>query len=467
MRTLVMKFGGSSIGMTTGLTQMVRVLLAERERWQRLVVVVSALDGVTDALLDAAQQARSGNRRGYRRIIATLRTRHSALLTLMAMGPAEHASLHADIDRLLYELLDWCQELASGQATLAREEALTDAIVGAGERLAARIVASLLRNHQLLSVAVDATDLIVSDTTHGHASPDYALSRSRCRTVLLPLLERRILPIVTGFIAMGTHNQPTTLGRGGSDLTAAVLAIALDADEVWLWTDVDGMMSADPSKIPDAHSIAEISYDEAADLAFFGARILHAHMVRPLATAGIDIRICNINRPGDSGTRIHGNVPNGPAIRSVTSTAGVGLVAAVSGSVHEAIGFVDSVLQDLTGSHIEATLVAQSAGKSIVCFVIPASAGLEAPHDLLVNVQERLPSRGVEHWEAHPISVLTLAGAMHSEQVHTLAAALGAVDDLGVLAASINPSGVSVSLAVDGRDEPDALERLHTLVARS
>lgn len=464
MRTLVMKFGGSSIGMTTGLTQMVRVVLHEHERWERLVLIVSALEGVTDSLLDAAQLAHLSNQRGYRRIIANLRTRHLALIQHLQINPADQTSLQADLDRLLYEVMDLCQTLAEGGRDAAHEEALADAIVGAGERLAARIVAALLRHHQLRSVAVDATDLILSNAVHGHATPDFAGSREQSRAVLQPLLERQIVPVVTGFIANGTDGQPTTLGRGGSDLTAAVLATALDADEVWLWTDVDGVMSADPHELDNARPITELSYREAAELSFFGARILHAGMVQPLAERNIGLRIRNIYRPRITGTHIHGELPGGAPLKAVTTTQALGLFARSSGPLFEAARCVDETLDELTGSHIEAMLTAQSAGQSVVCFIIPFSAGPDALHSLIRLAHARLPDQPLGECVLRPVGVATIVGAMGGGQPAALSSALTAVGDLRVLAASPNPSRASLSLAVELQDLPTALGRLHELI---
>ncbi len=467
MHTLVMKFGGSSIGMTTGLAQMVSVVLHERAHCDQMVLVVSALEGVTDALLDAAELARHSNRRGYRRIIGNLRTRHLALISHLELNPGDQAGLQADIDRLLFEVLDLCQSLSEGAPDLVHEEALADAIVGAGERLAARIVAALLRHHDILSVAVDATDLIISDTVHSHAAPDFERSRDKCRELLLPLLQQQIVPVVTGFIATGAHGLPTTLGRGGSDLTAAVLAVSLDANEVWLWTNVDGLMTADPHDLPEARLIAAISYPELADLAFFGARILHARMVQPLEHKYIAIRIRNIYRPAVGGTHIYSEEPGGAAIKSVTGTHGLALSAAVSGPLHDAARRVDDALYELTGSRIEATLTAQSAGQSTACFVIPISAGPEALYGLMRLAQARLAENPGNPWQTRPAGVVTVAGAMHTSQSGVLAAALGELDGLRIIAVSPNPSGTSISIALELPDLPIAIARLHDLILAS
>jgi aspartokinase len=158
MNTLIMKFGGSSVGTTTALTQVLSIVLQEQERWQRLLLVVSALEGVTDALIEAAHLAQLSNRRGYRRIAATLRTRHMALIEHLPLGPQERASLQADVDRLLFDMLDTCQGLADRRYADRQERSQRiEAIVGVGERLSARIVAALLRQNHLRGVALDAT----------------------------------------------------------------------------------------------------------------------------------------------------------------------------------------------------------------------------------------------------------------------------------------------------------------------
>lgn len=464
MHTLVMKFGGSSIGMTTGLAQMVSVVQRERTQVEQIVLVVAALEGVTDALLDAADLARQNNRRGYRRIVGNLRTRHLALTRHLQLNPADQAGLLADMDRLLYEILDLCQSLAEGAPDRIHEEALTDAVVGAGERLAARIVAALLRHHQVLSVAVDATDLIISDAEHSHATPDFQASRDKCRELLLPLLQQQIIPVVTGFIAMGAHGLPTTLGRGGGDLTAAVLATAIEADEVWLWTNVDGLMTADPHLLPNARLIPAVSYSELAELAFFGVRVVHAGVALPLADKHIAIRIRNIYRPAVPGTHVHSAAASGAALKSVTGSHGLALSSNHSGPLHHVAQRVDEALYELTGSHIEAVLTAQSAWRSVACFVIPISAGPDALYGLMRLVQDRLTESEAESWQMRPAGIVTLAGAMQTKQSAVLAAVLAHLNGLAVLAVSPNPSGTSISAALELPDLPLAIARLHEMI---
>src|SRR5262249_1012335 len=210
MSTLSMKFGGSSVGMTMGLTQLLSIVLNERERWERLMLVVSALDGVTDQLIEAAHLALLNNRRGYRRIVATLRTRHLALIEYLPLGSTERAALQADIDHLLFDMLDVCQNIPVHLSDAEQPEAI-DRIITTGERLAARIVAALLRQNNLRGVAIDAGDVIITDDTFGNATPNLSITRERIATNLLPLLNRGIIPVITGFIGATADGKPTTL----------------------------------------------------------------------------------------------------------------------------------------------------------------------------------------------------------------------------------------------------------------
>ena len=251
MGTLTMKFGGASIGTAAGLTQVADIIIDESKRRERILIVASALEGVTDMLLEAAHLARLLNQRGYRRIAATLRTRHMALVEQLPLDEAGRKSLQADIDRLLFDMLEHCQKIA-GHLDDELSPSLSDSVAAVGERLSARIIAALLRQNNIRSAAVDGTDLLITDEVHGNANPDLELTARRVEDLLLPMLERRMIPVVTGYIGASAAGATTTLGRGGTDLTASALSALTGAEELWIWTDVDGMMSADPREAADA-----------------------------------------------------------------------------------------------------------------------------------------------------------------------------------------------------------------------
>ena len=325
MSTLVMKFGGASVGAAPALSQVLKIIAREAKQWDRVLLVVSALDGVTDMLLDAAQLARIANQRGYRRIVGEFAQPPLRHHGRTAAGRPRARYPGADIDQLLSEMLDHCLRIArSLNAELSPLD--SDAVIAVGERLSARIIAALLRQNGLRSAAVDGTGVLVTDDVFGNANPDLHLTARRVDLVIKPMLQRDIIPVVTGFIGATANGETTTLGRGGADYTASVLGALLEADELWLWTDVAGMMSADPRALATARVIPSLTYAEATDLAYFGARILHARMLAPLAQGALPLRIKNIASPEQTGTLVSSAArADKPILKAVTSTQGLSL----------------------------------------------------------------------------------------------------------------------------------------------
>jgi aspartate kinase len=460
-----MKFGGSSVGSTTALTQVLSIVLHEREQRERLLLVASALDGVTDALLEAAHLAQLGNQRGYRRIVASLRTRHLALIEELPLGTNERVTLQVDIDRLLFDMLDVFQNMSQTHNTRSMAEAL-DLTIGVGEKLAARIIAALLRQNNVRSVAMDSTSLIITDEAFGSAAPILPLSQTKIQENLLPIMERGIVPVVTGFIGATRAGKPTTMGRGGSDYTASILGVCVRADEIWMWTDVDGMMSADPHDFPDARVIPALSYDEVAELAYFGARILHARMVGPLREQLIPLRLKNVFRPQQPGTLIH-SIPADRArpIKAVTSIAGLALSAEHSGPLASIAALVDETLFSTTHSHADVMISSQSSNRSFLCFLIPTFVGPDAVHAARQAVEDRLRAGSDTHdWSVQPVTIITAIGANLHESPQTAAAILQALNGLPILGMSQGPSFCSLSVVVDVSDAEKALERIHDLI---
>jgi aspartokinase/homoserine dehydrogenase 1 len=463
MSTLTMKFGGASVGTTPALTQVLSIILQEYERWDKLIIVVSALDGVTDLLIEAARLAQLSNRRGYRRIAATLRTRHLSLTENLPLGPVESSALQTEIDRLLFDMLDTCQIMADNRD---ESQAAFDQIIGVGERLSARIVAALLRQNNLRGVAVDATDLIVTDTTFGNATPNMALTRQRITQNLLPMLERRIIPVVTGFIGATESGLPTTLGRGGSDYTASILAVCSESDEVWMWTDVNGMMTTDPQEISSARTIPRLSYDEVAEQAYFGARILHSRMIGPLREQRIPLWVKNIFTPRERGTLIHhfeGEAT--PGLKAVAFIAGIGLTAAYSGPLAEISRLVDSTLFTTTGSHAEVMIASQSSAHTFICFVIPTSAGPDAVRTIHRELEKRIPAMAEDiAWSVQPVTIVTVIGEHLDTRLQLLAAIFQALNGVRILGLAHGPSNCSLSVVVRPEDGEETLRRLHDLI---
>lgn len=461
-----MKFGGSSVGTTAALTQVLSIVMQEQERWKQMLLVVSALDGVTDALIEAAHLAQLANRRGYRRIVAMLRVRHLALVEHLPLGPTERAALQADIDRLLYDLLDSCQTLADAISEQAQIEKI-DVIVGVGERLAARIVAALLRQNNLRGVAIDATDLIITDSVPFNATVNIPLTRERINAQLKPMLTRSIIPVITGFIGATTTGKPTTLGRGGSDYTASVLGLCTDASEVWIWTDVDGMMTTDPHEVENAAVIPHLSYDEVAEMAYFGARVLHPRMIGPLRQQRIPLRIRNVFKPQQPGTLVNdqNDAKAARSLKAVSTIHGIALTAESSGSVGQIADTVDQMLFQTTGSHADVMISAQSANRSFLTFVIPTTAGPDALHNMLRALQDTLSADSTQKdWKVQGVQVITAIGSRLDEMHSLVVDLLVALRDVRILAMSQGPSHCSFSFVVEPHEAERALLHLHDLI---
>ena len=461
MTTLAMKFGGASVGTTTALSQMLGIVLHEVSRWNRLVLVVSALDGVTDALIDAAHLAQFGNERGYRRIAANLRARHLALAEGLTLGKSELSALQADLDKLLFELLNTFQRITGRNREMLSPENV-DAVVSTGERLAARIVAMLLRQHGLRAVAIDATDIIVTDDVFGSATPNLKATQEKINTDLLPMLDRGILPVLTGFIGATLSGKPTTLGRGGSDYSASIFAVCTQAKEVWVWSDVDGIMSADPHEVPNARVVEELSYPEMAELAYFGARILHARMVAPLQEHNIPLRVKNVYKPQGAGTVIHSSAKVRGLVKSVTQIQGIGLKTDYAGPLTEVVRVVNAHLQRHIGTPAEVMIASQAASGSFVTSIIPNSAGPDAVAHLTASLtRELLESADLSHWGVEPVSVVTAIGDGINTAPKLTGQVIGALGDLPLLGVSVGAGGCSLSLVVRASDSDNALRQLH------
>ncbi len=468
MPTLVMKFGGNSLGTAAALERVLRVIVGESRNQRRLVVVVSALDGVTDMLLEAARQARIANQRSYRRIAANLRSRHLALSEQLSLDRPDWQSLQADIDQLISDLLDNCAAIAKPvHDELSPRD--SDAIVAVGERLSARIIAALLRQQGVRAAAVDGTDLIVTDDVFGNADPEAAATARKVERVLRPMLQREIVPVVTGFIGATAAGETTTLGRGGTDYTASVLSAVLGAGELWIWTDVEGMMSGDPRQLPEARNIARLSYEEAADLAYFGAKLLHARMIAPLAPERLPLRIKNINRPGGDGTLVGGGSDGGaPAVKAVTAIEGLALRRPASGSLSGVTRLIGTSLLKTLGMQTEVMIASQSSGSSFICVVIPTSIGAEGVERLRRALQAKMSEYPEKMpWTIEIVALVTVIGSDLQAAPGLIGEMFSCLGELELYGVALGAAHCSVTFALPLRLRRAALERLHGLIIRS
>lgn len=296
----VMKFGGTSVADASCVERVAEIVWAA-SRTANIVVVVSAMSGVTNKLIEAATSSGAGNRERSLTIFEGLQKRHQEVASALIHSTETRQQISRRLKVLFREGIHLCE------STIARRELtprICDAISGLGERLSAPLVAAVLSERGLASKAIEATELIVTDSCHGAADPNMDLTRDRCEARLRPLLLRGIIPVVTGFIGADLEGVLTTLGRNSSDHSSTIVGAALNADDVTIWTDVDGILNGDPKLVPDAHSIPEMSYYEACGFADSGAKVLHPKALRTAMQYRIPLTIRNTFAPGRPGTRI-------------------------------------------------------------------------------------------------------------------------------------------------------------------
>ena len=375
---LVMKFGGTSMGSAERIRVAAR-LTAEQSARRPVVVVVSAMSKVTDLLLDSLRKAEAGDQADLDANLEKLSARHRECCLGLLPEKRQKEAL-AGLEALIAEFA----RIAKGVMMLGeRPPRSVDEAVAVGERLSAYLMALHMDSEGLPAVAVNAAEVIATDAVFGNATPLMEATRERAGRVLRPLLDRGKVPIVTGFNGSTLDGRPTTLGRGGSDFSASILAAALDAAELWIWTDVDGIMSGDPRLVSDARVLPEITYAEAAELAYNGAKVLHPRTLAPLVERGIPVWSKNSFAPEKPGTRILPKVDSGHGPHAVTSMADVALVsmepanAAVSGTK-----LMARSLDCLARANVEILAFTSSSYRQSFCFLV-RQAELEAALKLL------------------------------------------------------------------------------------
>src|SRR3984885_12717177 len=320
---LVMKFGGTSMGSPERI-RVAAQICTEQKAKRPVVAVVSAMSGVTDLLLGTLRHAEADDEAGIESSIRSLSDRHEKTCRELLGEPARCDRAMEGIRELISDF----RRIARGMLMLGeRPPRSVDEAIAIGERLSALMIAEYLEASGVPARAINAAGIIVTDAVFGHATPIMEATRRKAETELAPLLANGVLPIVTGFNGATADGRPTTLGRGGSDFSASILAAALDASELWIWTDVDGIMSGDPRLVTDARVLPEITYAEAAELAYNGAKVLHPRTLAPLAERGIPVWSKNSFAPEKPGTRILPTVDAGHGPHAVTSMTDVALVS--------------------------------------------------------------------------------------------------------------------------------------------
>lgn len=370
---IVHKFGGTSVGDAARFANVADILLArhagQADSCQKgSVVVVSAMSGVTNQLIAGARAAAEGRDVAYREVKAELLSRHLAVVDALLTRSPERLEVGGLVEDRLHELDRFYRSIAMLGEVTPRG---FDAVASVGEQLSSHILAAVLRERGARAQAISATELIVTDEHFGAATPLMDLTRQRLQERVRPLIERGILPVITGYVGATEKGVTTTLGRSGSDYTAAIVGAGLDADEVWIWSDVNGILTADPNIVPQARTLTELSYTEAADLAYYGADVLHPRTIRPVIQRGIPLRIVNSFQPTHPGTLIVETPSADRALLpAIISTTGLSLIGVGSQDDAWTLEMAARALHELSQAGVDVLMFSQSFSEHSLNLVV-------------------------------------------------------------------------------------------------
>ncbi len=444
---IIIKFGGTAVGDAEAIERAASIV-AERLK-RKPVVIVSAMAGTTNALLAMAEQAVAGQLIGAMRNVETLRDRHLGQADILLGETPEGNDVAAELGATI-------DELASLVGALSVLGHLTprslDAIAAMGERLSSHLVVALFQKRGIPADLVDARDVMVTDDTFTRAEPQPDAIADAARTRLLPLLRQRRVPVMGGFIGATRAGITTTLGRGGSDYSASLIGAALQAEAIEIWTDVDGMLTADPRIVPGAQLIERIRFDEASELASFGAKVLHPSTIAPAVRRGIPVFIYNSRRPEGRGTLITFDAPQ----RAVSAIAGKGDVTIVkirASRMLLAHGFLRTVFEIFERHRTSVDVVATS--EVSVSVTVDDPSHLEA----LVPALSALGDVTVERNRG----IISIVGAGLSESSAAMGQALSALEGLRIHMLSLSATGINLTILLDGDQVAAAMQRLHAV----
>jgi aspartate kinase len=442
---IISKFGGTSVADAVAIRRLVEI--AALRGSQRPVVVVSALAGVTDALIALARATEASDGEGARSLIDGLGRRHEAVAAGLPGTDESLRTIQEDLAGLRAEI-----EAALGSRP---HPADLDAIVGRGELWSSRLVAAAMEGWGLRPAWVDIRPIMLTDDRFGRATPDREGLGIRARECLVPLLDAGAVPVTQGFIGATHDGRPTTLGRGGSDFTAALLGAALDAERVEIWTDVDGLMTADPRIVSSARTLRVASYEEAAELATFGAKVLHPATAMPLVRAGIPIVVLNSNHPDRAGTTITPSAElerlGDSPVRSISWKKDVTLVNVRAPRMLGTYGFLRAMFEIFERHEVVVDVLA-SGEVSVSLTVDDASR--------LGPVVRELLQLG-EVWVDHHRAIIAVVGIGIRHTPGLAARLFKAVQPANVEVISQGASAINMTFIVREEDAPDVVRRLH------
>lgn len=448
MRLVVMKFGGTSVEDVTAIDRTARIVAGRIERGQQPIVVVSAMAKVTDQLLSVAHAAARGDRAGALAISARLRSRHRD--TASALMPNDKAAeFHTWMD-IRFDALD---EVLRGLAAVGElTPRITDLVASYGERLSSKMIAAAFNSRGIQATHVDARDVIATDAQYGKAVPNNELIEQRSQLHVLPLVDEGSVPVLGGFIGSTAQGVTTTLGRGGSDFTAALIGGALHSESIEIWTDVNGVMTTDPRICADALRVKTISFEEAAELAYFGAKVLHPATILPAVQKNIPVLVLNSRNPQNEGTRIISLAPHCRSpFKCIAAKRRLTIIDVVANRMLMSHGYLKEIF-DVFDKH--------------KCAVDMVSTS-EVSVSLTVDSNEKLPAIAADLSKLADVkyegrkALICMVGENIRGQNGIAAQVFQAIRHINVRMISQGASEINMSFMIDEDDADEAVRSLH------
>ena len=442
---IVMKFGGTSVESQEAIRRVTGIVRSVEAR--RPIVVVSAMGKTTNKLLQSAAEAAAGRRDASLALVDELRAFH------LSHGLPLAGSFAAELERYIRTHFEWLEELVKGISIVGELSPRSiDAISSLGERLSSLVIATAFRAAGLETQHIDARRVIVTDERHTQAQPLLKETYARLSAEVKPLAMHRIV-VMGGFIGSTLSGQTTTLGRGGSDFSASLVGAGVSAEEIQIWTDVDGMLTADPRVVPGAHRVKNLSFAEAAEMAYFGAKVLHPATVLPAVEKNIPVLILNSRRPEVDGTRIASHpVPCKNAVKSISCKTGVTVVNIQSTRMLMAHGFLRKIFEVFDRHRTSVDMV--STSEVSVSMTVDNAENVDR---VLADLRE-FAEVSTEYAQA----IICLVGENIRHTVGIAGRAFHALDSVNIRMISQGASRLNIGFVVDERDRARAVETLHS-----
>jgi len=455
MSLVVMKFGGTSVEDPAAIGRTAAIVAGRVSMGKHPVVVVSAMAKVTDQLISAARAASTGDRTGALAISSRLRSRHLDTACALVKNPAEAAALTRVVDEKFNALDEVLRGLA---AILELTPRISDLIVSYGERISSRIVAAAFREQGINAAHVDAREIIITDSQFQKAIPQDSAIERRAHEKLLPLTAEGKVPVMGGFIASNEAGLTTTLGRGGSDFTGALVGGAVSAEAIEIWTDVDGIMTADPRICPDALRVKVISFEEAAELAYFGAKVLHPATILPAVKKNIPVLVLNSRNASCEGTRIISLAPHCQTpFKSISVKKKLSIIDVVASRMLMTHGYLRQIFEIFDKHQCPVDMV--STSEVSVSVTVDSNDKLPA----IVSDLEKLADVKLEGKKA----LVCMVGEDIRGQNGIAAQVFNAVRHVNVRMISQGASEINMSFMIEEDDADEALRSLHAAFFKS